>query len=66
MQRIYGFSWLNCQGQKVSMFENDFLNRKAFMNERARMKRRGIKVVDMKTTKPYNNPNDCKCNSRKK
>ena len=60
MQRIYGFTWLNCQGQKVAMFENDFPNRKAFMNERSRLKRRGISVIDMKTSKPYNNPNEKK------
>ena len=56
-ERIYGFSFLNCNGQKQTFFENDFNTRKEFLKERARFKRRGVSIHDMKTTKPYNNPN---------
>lgn len=55
-KRIYGFTWTNCNGQKVAMYENDFYSRTAFMKERRRFKNQGIKVTDLTTTTPEKKP----------
>lgn len=51
-KRIFGFTWTNCNGQKVAMYERDFYTRKAFMDERRRLKAQGINLTDLKTDKP--------------
>ena len=50
-ERIYGFSWKTQNGNYQALYENDFDNRRQFMNERASFKRHGIAIKDHKTRK---------------
>jgi len=55
-KRIYGFTLMNCKGEKVTMYERDFNSRTAFMKERRRFKNQGMKVTDLITTTPEKKP----------
>lgn len=55
-KRIYGFTWTNCNGQKVTMYERDFNSHEAFMKERRRFKNQGTKITDLITTTPEKKP----------
>ena len=52
-KRICEFEFTNSNGQKQSLNENDFFNRKDFLKERKSFLKANIKIKDHYTTKPF-------------
>lgn len=51
--RIFGFYFKGAGGKTQALYENDFDSRYDFYAERARFKRQGKKIQDLRTSTPY-------------
>lgn len=51
--RIFGFYFKGAGGKTQALYENDFDSRYHFYAERARLKKQGKKIQDLRTSTPY-------------
>lgn len=51
--RIFGFYFKGAGGKTQALYENDFDSRYQFYAERARLKKQGKKIQDLRTSTPY-------------